>query len=137
MSVVVTENGIGGYGQQILADKHVLNADEPEPIGRGTAPDPYQLLLGSLGACTSMTVRMYAERKGWPLEKVTVTLSHQRVHSRDCEDCEDKNVMIDEITKQIQLDGPLNDEQRAALHKIAEKCPVHRTLTGTIKIRSI
>ncbi|MGW1073141.1 OsmC family protein [Streptomyces sp. NPDC002537] len=133
--VVVTENGVGTYGQHIQAGPHVLVADEPEPAGADSGPNPYDLLLAALGTCTSMTVRMYAERKGWPLEQVTVSLRHQRVHVDDCaEDCADgetgRGGLIDRITREIRLDGDLDADQRKRLMDIAERCPVHRTLTS-------
>jgi uncharacterized OsmC-like protein len=128
--VTVTESGTGTYGQRITAGHHVIAADEPAPAGADTGPTPYDLLLAGLGACTSMTVRMYADRKNWPLEGVTVSLRHERVHAKDCEDCESGSGMVDRIERTVRLDGDLDDEQRAKLLDIAEKCPVHRTLTS-------
>lgn len=106
-------------------------ADEPESLG-GTdeGPNPYDYLIGALGACTAMTVRMYADRKGWPLESVEVNLGHEKVHARDCGECETENGRIDRIGMEIKLEGDLDDEQREKLLEIADKCPVHRTLTS-------
>lgn len=130
--VVVTESGTGGYAQQITVGPHRLTADEPRPVGTDTGPSPYDLVLAGLGACTSMTVRMYAERKKWPLEKVTVTLRHNRVHAKDCADCETVVGQIDHIERVLWFDGDLTEEQRQSLSEIADKCPVHRTLHSEI-----
>jgi putative redox protein len=135
--VVVTSAG-RGYAQTIQARGHTLLADEPVAVGgTDTGPDPYELLLASLGACTSMTVRMYASRKGWPLAGVAVRLRHQKVHADDCADCEKTTAYLDLIEKEIDLTGDLSAEQRARLLEIADRCPVHRTLTGQIRIRSM
>lgn len=127
------------YHTDILAGDHALVADEPESMGgKNTGPDPYSYLLTSLGTCTTMTLRMYADRKGWPLEAAITRLRHQKTHRYDCEGCEDPGakVKIDEITREIELVGDLDDEQRARLLEIADRCPVHRTLHGTIEVRS-
>ncbi len=136
-AVVVRGGFSEGLAQEITAEGHRLVADEPVGVG-GTdrGPTPYGLLLASLGACTSMTLRMYARRKQWPLEDVEVRLRHGRVHAKDCEDCEKPKGMVDEIHRVITMKGPLDDEQRARLMEIADKCPVHRTLTNEIKIRT-
>lgn len=134
--VVVTESGAGAYGQRITAGRHELTADEPEPAGVDTGPSPYDLLLASLGACTSMTVRMYAQRKRWPLRRVTVSLRHYRIHAEDCADCETRAGMVDRIDRVIHLDGDLDDEQRRKLLEIANKCPVHRTLRSEVSINT-
>ena len=102
--------------------------------GTDAAPDPYDYLLVGLGACTSMTIGVYARRKKWPLEDVTVAVRHSRIHARDCADCETKEGMLDHIAVEISMTGPLTEEQRAALLAVAHKCPVHRTLTSEIKI---
>ena len=133
-TVIVTESGAGGYTQQITAGHHRLVADEPRPIGDDNGPTPYDLLLGALGACTSMTVRMYAERKRWPLERVRVTLQHSRIHARDCADCETSNGWIDHIDRRIELTGDLDETQRQQLLHIAERCPVHQTLTSEVRV---
>ena len=114
--------------QNISAGRHRLTADEPPGIGDDMGPTPYDLLLAALGACTSMTLRMYADKKGWPLEGVSVELRHWRVHAKDCEDCEDATGMIDRIDRTITLTGALDEEQRAALLAVADRCPVHKTL---------
>ena len=134
--VVVTENGRGPYGQDVTVGAHALLADEPEPVGRNTGPSPYDLLLASLGSCTSMTLRMYADRKKWPLEKVTVSLSHERIHARDCEDCETESGHLDRIDRTIELTGELDAEQRQRLLEIADRCPVHRTLHAEVDVRT-
>ena len=121
--------------QEISAGPHSIFADEP--VGAGgddSGPDPYELLLASLGACTSMTLLLYARRKRWPLEGVEVRLSHRRDYARDCEECDEQPVQIDQIERHIRLLGPLDEPQRARLLEIAKKCPVHRTLTGTIRV---
>lgn len=120
------------YKVRARTSRHVLVADEPLSLG-GTdlGPSPYELLLASLGACTAMTIRMYAERKGWPLESLTVRLGHEKVYRKDCEACfspGEGNDKLDRITREIRFVGPLDDEQRAKLMEIAGKCPVHRTL---------
>jgi len=134
--VVVTESGTGGYAQQITVGPHRLTADEPRPTGTDTGPAPYDLVLAGLGACTSMTVRMYAERKKWPLEKVTVTLRHHRVHAKDCADCETVVGKIDHIERVLRFEGDLDDDQRQRLSEIADKCPVHRTLHSEIIVNT-
>ena len=132
--VVVGENGDGPFGQTVTSGTHVLTADEPRPVGADTGPSPYDLLLASLGACTSMTVRMYADRKGWPLEHVSVQLRHSRIHARDCAECETKTGLLDRIERVIRFDGPLDADQRKRLLEIADKCPVHRTLHSEIVV---
>lgn len=131
--VHVTE--IEGFSQEIVARRHRLTADEPADIGgTDTGPTPYELLLAGLGACTSMTIRMYADRKGLPLEGVRVRLFHSKVHAIDCAECETRVGKIDRIERVIEVIGPLNDEQRARLLEIANKCPVHRSLESEIHI---
>jgi putative redox protein len=129
--VVVREIGTG-YAQEIPAGRHTLRADEPVASGgTDTGPDPYALLLAALGACTSMTLRMYANRKGWPLAGVTVRLSQRKIYAKDCEECETRNdARIDRIEREIELSGDLSAEQKARLVEIAERCPVHRTFRG-------
>ena len=133
-TVTVTEAGSGIYTQQITAGRHRLVADEPSPIGDDAGPTPYDLLLAALGACTSMTVRMYAERKGWPLERVRVTLRHSRIHAEDCAECETIKGWIDHIDRDIELVGEVDDTQRQRLMQIAERCPVHQTLTSEVHV---
>lgn len=135
--VEVSETGAGKFANQVRAGRHVLPADEPQRMGgTDTGPTPYDYLLAALGACTSMTLRMYAERKKLPLDKVSVRLSHQRVHAEDCADCESSEGQIAEIQRVIRLQGKLSEEERARLLEIADKCPVHRTLESEIKVRS-
>jgi uncharacterized OsmC-like protein len=133
-TVIVTETGLGTYTQQITAGHHQLASDEPQPIGADAGPTPYDLVLAALGACTSMTVRMYANRKGWPLECVRVTLRHSRIHAEDCADCETTGGWIDHIDRDVGLTGDLDDAQRQRLSHIAERCPVHQTLTSEVQI---
>ncbi|GAA2843727.1 bifunctional alpha/beta hydrolase/OsmC family protein [Crossiella cryophila] len=132
--VLVTENGTGSYGQTISVGRHLIAADEPRPLGEDSGLSPYDLLLAGLGACTSMTLRMYAERKGWPLERVSVALRHSRVHARDCADCETKDGRLDRIERSIRITGQLDAAQRQRLMEIADRCPVHRTLHSEIII---
>jgi uncharacterized OsmC-like protein/pimeloyl-ACP methyl ester carboxylesterase len=134
-TVVVQETGEGPYGQRIAAGRHAFRADEPVDFGGlDSGPGPYDLLLAGLGACTTMTLRMYANRKGWPLDQVSVTLAHDRIHAQDCADCHTKIGRIDRITRQIAIAGALDADQRRKLLEIADKCPVHRTLTGEVSI---
>lgn len=134
--VVVSENGQGPYGQHITAGRHLLNADEQTPVGHDTGPSPYDLLLAGLGACTSMTLRMYAARKKWPLEHVSVSLQHSRIHAADCANCETETGQLDRIERVIQLTGSLDAEQRQRLLEIADRCPVHRTLHSEVDVRT-
>lgn len=133
-TVVVSEERPGSLAQHITIGPHRLAADEPRPVGDDTAPTPYDLLLAALGACTSMTVRMYADRKQWPLTGVTVSLRHSRIHASDCADCDLRVGMLDRIERVIALSGELDDDQRRRLFEIADKCPVHRTLHSEIVI---
>jgi uncharacterized OsmC-like protein len=134
--VVVSGTG-QGFAQEIVVGPHRLRADEPLAAGGAdSGPDPYDLLLASLGTCTSMTVALYARRKGWPLEGVTVRLRHSRIHAADCEECETREGFVDRIERDITFAGPLSEEQQARLLEIAGRCPVHRTLTSEINIRT-
>jgi putative redox protein len=133
-TVTVTETGTGTYTQRIIAGHHELAADEPLPIGDDVGPTPYDLLLSALGACTSMTVRMYANRKDWPLERVRVTLRHSRIHAEDCAECETTRGWVDHIDRDIELIGDLDDTLRERLLHIANRCPVHQTLTSEVNI---
>jgi putative redox protein len=136
-TVVVASTGGGQFEQIMLDGRHNLNGDEPRSAGGGDAgPGPYELLLMALGSCSSMTVHMYAARKKWALEQVIVTLRHQRVHAQDCADCEDRASMLDRIDKRIELIGALDEAQRTRLVEIASHCPVHRTLTSKVDIRT-
>jgi putative redox protein len=134
--VWVEETG-EGLINRILTHKHELYADEPEASGgQDIAPDPYALLLSALGACTSMTLRLYARRKQLPLQRVRVKLRHSKRHAEDCAECDDKNALMDHIDREIELTGDLTEAQRTRLLEIANKCPVHKTLTSKIKIES-
>ncbi|HEV7581825.1 MAG TPA: OsmC family protein [Mycobacterium sp.] len=133
-TVTVTEAGSGTYTQEITAGPHGLGADEPKPMGDDAGPTPYDLLLAALGACTSMTLRMYADRKGWPLERVRVTLRHSRIHAKDCADCETRVGFVDQIDRDIELTGNLDDTQRQRLLYMADRCPVHQTLTSEVHV---
>jgi putative redox protein len=134
---VVVRGPASGFAQQISVGPHQLRGDEPlDAGGTDTGPTPYDLLLAALGTCTSMTISMFARRRKWPLQDVTVRLRHSRIYAEDCADCESKNVRIDRIEREIGLKGDLSDDQRKALLAIAEKCPVHRTLTSEIRIDS-
>jgi putative redox protein len=132
--VIVADAGSGTFTQQISAGHHELVSDEPRPIGDDEGPTPYDLLLAALGSCTSMTVRMYANRRDWPLEQVRVTLRHSRIHAEDCADCETRIGLIDHIDLDIELIGGLDDTQRQRLLLIAGRCPIHQTLTSEIHI---
>jgi putative redox protein len=132
---VIVRGSAAGFTQSIEVDGLRFSADEPKELGGGgTGPTPYDLLLGALGACTSMTVGWYARRQKWPLDEVTVKLSHERVHEKDCEECADQPRRLDRIHIQLELAGALTDEQRDKLRQIAARCPVHKTLTSNISI---
>jgi uncharacterized OsmC-like protein len=136
-AAVIVRGGAAGFAQEIIAGSHRLTSDEPVAAGGTDAgPTPYELLLAALGACTSMTVALYARRKGWPLEGVTTWLRHSRIHASDCADCETLVGMLDRIELDVRFAGPLTTEQRSRLREIADKCPVHRTLTSEIDIRT-
>jgi putative redox protein len=125
------------FTQNIFTDSHSLKADEPATVGgRNLGPNPYEYLMAALGACTSMTIRMYANRKQIPLKNIEVTLRHSRIHAKDCEDCETDKGMIDVLDKNVTLDGNLSQEQKEKLMEIAEKCPVHKTLLNDILINT-
>jgi putative redox protein len=133
----VTVSSENGLAQQIVSRNHRWRADEPAPSGTDTGPSPYELLLGSLGACTSMTLRLYAQRKGIDLRGITVRLEHYRIHAEDCRDCETTSGFLDRIDREIELTGNLDEAQRQRLLEIAERCPVHRTLKSEINIRTL
>ncbi len=135
--VTVEETGNGSFQQLISSGGHTLLADEPDPVGTDTGLAPYELLLASLGACTSMTLRMYADRKKFDLTKVSVRLAHSRIHAEDCENCETAAGHIDHIDRAITLTGNLTDAERTRLMEIADKCPVHRTLHSEINISTV
>jgi putative redox protein len=136
-AVIVQETHQGKFQQEVIAGPHRLLADEPAAAGGlDSGPNPYDLLLAALGTCTAMTLRLYADRKVLPLEHVSVALTHSRIHAEDCESCETKVGMIDHIERTIRLRGDLNEGERARLLEIADKCPVHRTLTSEVHIRT-
>lgn len=133
--VVVQETRTGKFQQQVTVGPHRLIADEPLAAGGAdNGPGPYDLLLGALGACTAMTMRLYADRKKLPMDRVTVTLNHGKIYAKDCADCETKDGMLDQIERVIAIDGALDAEQRRKLMEIADKCPVHKTLTSEVRI---
>jgi putative redox protein len=135
--VDVEETLTGRYMQTARTGRHALTLDEPETAGGNDAgPGPYELVLMGLGACTAMTLRMYAEMKGLPLARVRVRLSHRKIHAEDCSDCETQEGKVDEIIREITLEGDLSDEGRTRLLEIANRCPVHRTLSSEIKVRT-
>jgi len=132
---VVIRAGREKYRTEITAAGQTLVADEPVEVGgAGNAPTPYDLLLGAIGSCTAMTLRMYADRRGWPLEGVSVRLTHPRVHKEDCEACPAEQVGIQEMAREIELSGDLTDEQREGLLRIADRCPVGQTLARGIRV---
>jgi putative redox protein len=133
--VVVQETREGKFRNTVAIGPHHLLADEPLSAGGDdTGPGPYDFLLTALGACKSMTMRLYADRKSFPLERATVTLNHNKIYARDCEECETKEGMLDQIEVAIGLEGPLDADQRKRILEIADKCPVHRTLMSEIRI---
>ena len=135
--VVIVRGDANGFAQDVIAGGHRFVSDEPESAGgtdRGSTP--YDLLLAALGSCTSMTIAMYARRKNWPLERVSVRLRHSRVHAEDCAVCDESEPKLTVIERDIDLVGALDDDKRARLLEIANRCPVHRTLTSRIDIRT-
>ena len=133
---VITRTG-DGFRTEVLGGGHAFVADEPKSMGgTDTGPTPYDLLLAGLGSCTGMTLRMYADRKDWPLEETVVRLSHGKVHAADCDDCESTDGKVDRIEREVEVRGDLTDEQRERLLEIANKCPVHRTLHNEIVVAS-
>ena len=134
-NVVVRETRNSKLQQTVTTGPHRMLADEPKAAGgEDTGPGPYDFLLTALGACTSMTMRMYADRKSLPLDRITVTLQHQKIHAEDCAECETKAGMLDQIDRVISIEGALDADQRKRLMEIADKCPVHRTLTSEVRI---
>jgi putative redox protein len=133
--VMVQETRNSKLQQLVSVGPHHLLADEPVAAGgEDSGPGPYDYLLAGLGACTSMTMRLYADRKAFPLDRVTVTLTHSKIYAKDCAECETKDGMLDQIERVIRIDGGVDAEQRKKLMEIADKCPVHRTLTSEIRI---
>ena len=130
--------GPSGYRTEITAGAHRFLADEPVPLGgTGTGPTPYELLLGALGSCMVITLRMYADRKRWPLRGVRIHLRTGRAHEKDCESCETEEVGLPRIERRIELDGPLDDQQRERLHYIADRCPVKQTLQRGLVVETV
>ena len=136
-TVRVAERGTGAYAVGIHDGRHSWIGDEPVAVGGSDlGPGPYEMLLAALGACTVMTIRMVAQRKGWPLTRASVVLTHAKIHASDCADCETREGRIDRITRRIALEGDLDDAQRQSLLAIADKCPVHRTLHGEVDVQT-
>jgi uncharacterized OsmC-like protein/pimeloyl-ACP methyl ester carboxylesterase len=135
--VLVSGRTAEGFLNSVQAGPHRLVADEPDDKGgRGLGPDPYQFLAAALGACTVMTLNMYARHKKLPVERVRCEVRHQKIYAEDCADCESKDAKLDELSRVIRIEGELDDAQRERMMQIADRCPVHRTLEGEIKIRS-
>jgi len=134
---VVARIGETGFRTEIMANGISLVADEPVSVG-GTnmGPTPYDYLVAGLGACTAMTLRMYADHKQWPLKEVVVSLSHKKIHARDCQACETDQVMVDRIERDVEVKGPLDASQSKRLMEIADRCPVHRTLESKVEIKT-
>jgi uncharacterized OsmC-like protein len=134
---VVVEGPATGFRTKVDVGGHQLVVDEPIPVGGSDqGPSPYEMLLAGLGACTAMTLRIYADRRKWPLERARVTLQHHKVHVQDCIDCDRKAAKMDVVDRIITLEGDLNEEQRAKLMEIAERCPVHQTLQNKIQVNT-
>jgi putative redox protein len=129
--------GASGFRPDIVAGQHALVADEPVAVGgTNTGPTPYEYLLAALSSCMAMTLRIYADRKGWPLEGVTVMLRTERAHEKDCEDCETSEVGIPRVSRRVELTGPLTDDQRKRLLLVADRCPVKQTLARGIIVEN-
>ncbi len=137
-TIAVGETGTGRFTNAVVTEAgHMLIADEPETVGgNDTGPTPYDFLLAALGACKSMTMRMYADRKGYKLERAEVRLSHEKIHAEDCEQCESKEGRVDHIQAEISIEGDLTEAERQKIFEIAERCPVHQTITGEIVIKA-
>ena len=134
---IISRTGNDGFRTEIMANGHSLVADEPLAVGgSNTGPTPYNLLAAALAACTGMTLRMYADRKKWQLEGVTVRITHSKVHATDCRECEERDGKIDHLYRELEFEGDLDDSQRRRLVEIANRCPVHRTLESDVKIET-
>ncbi|PYK32292.1 MAG: hypothetical protein DME57_00455 [Verrucomicrobia bacterium] len=134
---VIVHGDAKGFAQKIDIGAHHIVAHEPGSYGgTDTGASPYDLILAALGSCTSMTIGLYARKRKWPLENISVSLRHSKIHAQDCEECETKEGRIDQIEMEIHLDGALSDEQRAKLMEVAGKCPIHQTLTHEINIKT-
>lgn len=134
MKTVTTKIDRSNYKTLLSNGTHQVTADEPSPYGTDKGPDPYSLLLMALGSCVAITIRMYADRKKWALDDVEVTLSQERIHSKDCDDCESTKGHVHMIEKKVKLIGDLDEKQRVRLMEIADRCPVNKTLLNEIKI---
>ena len=135
-SVVVVGPTVG-FRTEVEVGGHHLVVDEPVPVGGTDAgPSPYEMLLAALGACTAMTLRLYADKRKWPLERVRISLQHHKVHAQDCAECDRKPTKMDVVERVLFLEGALSDEQRAKLLEIAERCPVHQTLQSKIRVNT-
>ena len=133
----IVQGDAKGFPQNVQVGSHSLTTDEPVSYGgTDSGPSPYDLILAALGSCTSMTIGLYARKRNWPVEKITVSLWHTKIHAKDCDDCETKEGRIDRIEMEIHLDGNLTNEQRGKLMEVAGKCPVHQTLTSEINIKT-
>ena len=134
---VVVSGPATGFRTEVEVGGHRFVVDEPVAVGgTGAGPTPYEMLLAGLGACTAMTLRLYADRRKWPLERARVSLQHRKVHAQDCADCDRKPTKMDVVDRVITLEGALTDEQRAKLMEIAERCPVHQTLQAKIQVNT-
>jgi putative redox protein len=134
---VVVTGPATGFRTEVDVGGHQLVVDEPIPVGGSDeGPSPYEMLLAGLGACTAMTLRIYADRRKWPLERARITLQHHKVHVQDCIDCDHKPTKMDVVDRIIVLEGSLTEEQRAKLMEIAERCPVHQTLQSKIQVNT-
>lgn len=136
MAQVIVKTGLEHYKTSVTTSTHEIIADEPKPLGTDLGPNPYEFLLVALGTCVSMTLRMYADRKGWDMQEVEVHLNQQRIHAKDCENCESEDGYIHSIEKKLQFKGNLSEEQVNRLLEIADKCPVQKTLLNEIKIQT-
>jgi len=134
---VVVSGPAKGFRTDVEVGGHHLVVDEPVAVGGADeGPTPYEMLLAGLGACTAMTLRIYADRRKWPLERARISLRHRKVHAQDCVDCDTKPARMDVVDRIITLEGALTEEQRAKLLEIAERCPVHQTLQGKIQVNT-
>jgi putative redox protein len=134
--ILVRSNSRARIGQEVVIGPHTLLSDEPDPVGEDTGPTPHDLLAAALGSCTAMTLTLYARRKEWPLESVSVILKHEKINAADCVGCRTREGKVDHIERAIQLGGPLSEEQRSRLLEIADRCPVRRTLDSEVHIES-
>jgi putative redox protein len=134
----ISESGIGNYTLDIISGGHQFNADEPISMGGSDkGPSPYDLLLSALGSCTAITIRMYANMKKMPLENIFITLTHKKIYAEDCEECHQSEGMIDVIYRNIKFEGDLSRQEMDKLIYIADRCPIHRTLTNQVSIQTI